>query len=87
MGIISFILFLFVAAACAWIAGSLVPGRAPGGFFARAIFGVIGAWIGSSLFGNFGPSLAGVPLIPAIIGSAILVFGLAVISRTFAHRV
>ena len=74
MGILMFILYLIVAAACAWIADMIVPGRLPGGFLTSAIVGVIGAWLGSSLFGSIGPSLAGVPLLPAILGSAILVF-------------
>jgi uncharacterized membrane protein YeaQ/YmgE (transglycosylase-associated protein family) len=74
MGLLMFILFLIVAAACAWIAEMIVPGRLPGGFLTSAIIGVIGAWVGSSLFGNLGPSLAGVPLLPAILGSALLIF-------------
>lgn len=81
MSILSFILFIIVAAVCAWIAAAVVPGRIPGGFLAAAIVGVIGAWIGASLFGNFGPDLAGVPLLPAIIGSGVLVFALALFSR------
>ena len=81
MSILGFILFLFVAAACAWIAESLVPGNVPGGFLVSAIVGIIGAWIGGSMVGNIGPSLAGVSVLPAILGSAVLVFGLALISR------
>jgi len=82
MSIIGFILFLIVAAVCAWIAEYFVPGRIPGGFFTAAIVGIIGAWIGGNVCGSFGPSLEGVCLVPTIIGSAILVFALAVLSRT-----
>jgi len=81
MGILAFILFLVVAAVCAWIAEAVVPGRIPGGFFTAAVVGIVGAWIGGSLLGNFGPTLEGISLMPAIIGSAILVFSLAVLSR------
>jgi uncharacterized membrane protein YeaQ/YmgE (transglycosylase-associated protein family) len=81
MSILGFILFLIVAAVCAGIAEMLVPGAVPGGFFASAIVGIIGAWIGTALFGSLGPSLAGVPLLPAILGSAIFVFLLSLISR------
>jgi uncharacterized membrane protein YeaQ/YmgE (transglycosylase-associated protein family) len=86
MGIISFLLFVIVAAVCAWIADAFVPGRIPGGFLAAAVVGVIGAWIGGNLFGHFGPDLAGVPLLPTILGSAILVFGLALLSGAFGYR-
>jgi uncharacterized membrane protein YeaQ/YmgE (transglycosylase-associated protein family) len=84
MGIVALLMFLIVAAACAWIAEHLVPGRAPGGFLASAVIGAIGAWIGTALMGHFGPDLAGVPLLPAIIGSAIFVFGMHLISGAFA---
>lgn len=83
MSILGFILYLIVASACAWIADMLVPGRIPGGFFASAIVGILGAWIGVSLMGTLGPSLAGVPLMPAIIGSAILVFLFSLLSNRF----
>jgi uncharacterized membrane protein YeaQ/YmgE (transglycosylase-associated protein family) len=86
MGIISFLLFIIIAAVCAWIADFFVPGRIPGGFIVAAIVGVIGAWIGGSLFGHFGPSLAGVALLPTILGSAILIFGLALLSGAFTRR-
>jgi uncharacterized membrane protein YeaQ/YmgE (transglycosylase-associated protein family) len=85
MSILGFLLFIIVAAVCAWIAEALVPGRIPGGFLASAIVGVIGAWIGTALFGHFGPDLAGVPLLPAIIGSAVLVFALALLSGVFVR--
>jgi uncharacterized membrane protein YeaQ/YmgE (transglycosylase-associated protein family) len=81
MGLISFLIMLLVAAACAWIAEMLVPGSIPGGFLVSAIVGLIGAWVGSSLFGAFGPSLEGVPLIPCILGTAILIFLLRLITR------
>jgi uncharacterized membrane protein YeaQ/YmgE (transglycosylase-associated protein family) len=83
MGILGFILFLVVAAVCAWIAEAIVPGRVPGGFLVSAIVGVIGAWIGTALFGHFGPDLAGVPVVPAIIGSAVLVFLMSLLSGFF----
>lgn len=86
MGILSFILFLIVAAACAYLAERLVPGVIPGGFFTSAIVGIIGAWIGGSLVGHVGPDLAGVALVPCILGSALLVFLLSVLSRGMTGR-
>jgi uncharacterized membrane protein YeaQ/YmgE (transglycosylase-associated protein family) len=86
MGILGFILFLIVAAICAWIGESIVPGVIPGGFITAAIVGIIGAWIGESLMGPVGPNLAGVSLVPAIIGSAVLVFILALLSRGLTRR-
>ena len=83
MGILSFILFLVIAAACAWLAEMMVPNAVPGGFLTSAIVGIIGAWIGGSLIGHVGPDLAGVALIPCILGSALLVFVVSLCSRGF----
>lgn len=80
MSILSFILYLIVAAVCAGIGSAVVPGRIPGGFLTAMIIGILGAWLGSLLMGSFGPALAGVALLPCIIGSALLVFLIAVIS-------
>jgi len=86
MGLLSFILFLIVASVCAFLAECLVPNSVPGGFLTSAIVGVIGAWIGGSLIGHFGPDLAGVALIPCVLGSAILVFLLSLVSGGLKRR-
>jgi uncharacterized membrane protein YeaQ/YmgE (transglycosylase-associated protein family) len=85
MSILTFLLFLVVAALCAGIAEYIVPGQVPGGFLTLAIVGVIGAWIGGNLFGSIGPSVLGVTLIPTILGSGLLVFVLSLVSRSFAR--
>lgn len=86
MDIIAIICYLVVAAVCAFIAEKCVPGVVPGGFLTAAIVGIIGAWVGGSLIGHFGPDLAGVSLVPCILGSAILVFGLSLCSRGFRRK-
>jgi uncharacterized membrane protein YeaQ/YmgE (transglycosylase-associated protein family) len=86
MSILSFILFLIVASVCAFLAERLVPNSVPGGFLTSAIVGIIGAWIGGSLIGHFGPDLAGVALVPCILGSAILVFLLSLVSGGLRSR-
>lgn len=86
MGIIGFLLFLLVAGVCAIIADAIVPGRIPGGFLVAAVVGVIGAWLGDALLGTFGPILAGVAILPTILGSGLLVFILSLVSGTLARR-
>jgi len=86
MSIVSFLLFLLIAGICAIIADAVVPGRIPGGFLVAIVVGVIGAWLGAAIFGTIGPSLAGVALIPTILGSAILVFLLSLLSGVIARR-
>ena len=86
MTILSFILFLIVASVCAYLAECLVPNTVPGGFFTSAIVGIIGAWVGGGLMGHFGPDLAGVALIPCIVGSAVLVFLVSLVSGGLRRR-
>lgn len=85
MTILGFILYLIIAAACAWIADYFVPGVLPGGFLTSAIFGLLGAWLGTSLMGSVGPVVAGVPIVSAIVGSAIVIFLAYLIGRA-THR-
>lgn len=80
MSILGFILYLIVAAVCAAIADRLVPGRVPGGFFTCAVFGILGAWIGGSLMGSIGPSLGGISILPAIVGSGLFIFLFSMLS-------
>jgi uncharacterized membrane protein YeaQ/YmgE (transglycosylase-associated protein family) len=84
MSILGFILFLIVAAVCASLGERLVPNSVPGGFFTSAIVGIVGAWIGGSLIGHVGPDLAGVSILPCILGSAIFVFLLSLAYRVKA---
>ena len=86
MTILGFIIFFIVAAVCAWIADYFVPGRVPGGFWGAALVGLIGAWIGDSMLGRWGPNLGGAYLIQTIIGSAVLVLVLSLFSRRWVRR-
>jgi uncharacterized membrane protein YeaQ/YmgE (transglycosylase-associated protein family) len=53
------------------------------GWIANIVAGLIGAWIGQGLLGTWGPSLAGMALIPSIIGAIILVLIVSlVVGRT-----
>jgi len=85
MSVLGFLMFLLIAGLCAVIAEAIFPGRVPGGFLVAVVVGVIGAWVGNSLFGTFGPLLAGIALLPTILGSGIVVFGIALLSGAFAR--
>lgn len=84
MGILMFIMYCIVASVCAGIAAYMVPGRIPGGFLTSVVFGILGAWIGGSMVGEIGPAFFGVAILPAILGSAILVFVLSLFARKTA---
>jgi uncharacterized membrane protein YeaQ/YmgE (transglycosylase-associated protein family) len=80
-----FIFYLVVAAVCAGIASRIVPGVGKNGFLGSAVLGMIGAWVGTCWLGNIGPSLEGVPLVPAIVGSAAVILAFYLASRIFAR--
>ena len=64
---------LIVGAVIGAIAGAITSRGAARGWISNIIAGLIGAWIGESLLGSWGPSLAGMALIPSIIGAIVLV--------------
>lgn len=50
------------------------------GCIGTSLAGLAGSWVGQSLFGNWGPSLAGMAIIPSVFGAAIVI---AVLSYFF----
>ena len=66
---------LIVGAIIGAIAGAIVGKGKAMGCIANILAGLIGAYVGQALPGisNFGPSLAGMHLIPSIIGAIIVV--------------
>ncbi len=64
---------LIVGAIIGAIAGSITKKGDSMGWIANIIAGLVGSMIGQAIFGNRGPSLAGMALIPSILGAVILV--------------
>ncbi|QSB51062.1 GlsB/YeaQ/YmgE family stress response membrane protein [Leuconostoc falkenbergense] len=64
---------LIVGAIIGAVAGAITSRGAAMGWTSNIIAGLIGSWLGESLLGSWGPSLAGMALIPSIIGAVILV--------------
>lgn len=65
------------------IAGAITNKGSSMGWIANILAGLVGSWLGQSLLGSWGPSLAGMALIPSIIGAVILV---AVVSYLFGKK-
>ena len=64
---------LIVGAIIGVIAGAITGSGNSMGWIANIIAGLIGSAIGQALLGTWGPSLAGMALIPSILGAVILV--------------
>jgi uncharacterized membrane protein YeaQ/YmgE (transglycosylase-associated protein family) len=82
MSLLGILLSLVVASTSAWIVDYLYPGTIPGGFLVATIVGIIGALIGGML-GHIGPAIAGISIVPCVLGCALLIAGLALVSRNF----
>jgi uncharacterized membrane protein YeaQ/YmgE (transglycosylase-associated protein family) len=70
---LGFIILLIVAAIAGAIGEMIAGGKVPGGWLGSILAGLIGAWLGSMLL-HVGPVIGGIQVIPAIIGAAIFVF-------------
>lgn len=64
---------LIVGAIIGAIAGSITKKGNSMGWIANIVAGLVGSMISQAIFGNWGPSLAGMALIPSILGAVILV--------------
>ena len=65
------------------IAGAITSKGSSMGILANIVAGLIGSSVGQALFGSWGPSLAGMALVPSILGAVIVV---AVVSFFFSRR-
>jgi uncharacterized membrane protein YeaQ/YmgE (transglycosylase-associated protein family) len=72
---------LIVGGIIGWLAGLITGRNIPGGIIGNIIAGFIGAWLGGLIFGEWGPDIGGFAIIPAIIGSIILVLIVSFIMR------
>lgn len=64
---------LLIGAVIGAVAGALTSRGTPMGWIGNILAGLIGSWLGESLLGSWGPTIAGMALVPSIIGAVILV--------------
>ena len=56
-----------------FIAGGITKKGGAMGIIANIIAGLVGSSVGQALFGSWGPKLAGMALVPSILGAVIVV--------------
>ena len=64
---------LIVGALICLIAGAITNKGSSMGWIANILAGLVGSFVGQALLGTWGPSLAGMALIPSIVGAVIVV--------------
>ena len=65
------------------VAGEITEIAGSRGIIGRIIAGFIGSSVGQAIFGTWGPSLAGMALIPSVLGAIIVI---AVVSFFFGKK-
>lgn len=66
-----------------FIAGAITKKGGAMGIIANIIAGLLGSSVGQALFGTWGPTLAGMALVPSILGAVIVI---AVVSFFFGKK-
>ena len=66
-----------------FIAGGITKKGGAMGIIANIIAGLVGSSVGQALFGSWGPKLAGMALVPSILGVVIVI---AVVSFFFGKK-
>lgn len=64
---------LIVGALIGVVAGAITNRGESMGWIANILAGLIGSWLGQTLFGSWGPALAGMALVPSIVGAIFLI--------------
>ncbi|MFC3886002.1 GlsB/YeaQ/YmgE family stress response membrane protein [Bacillus songklensis] len=82
----SFIWSLIIGGIIGWVASLLTGRDIPGGIIGNIIAGFIGAWLGTAIFGDFGPEVGGFELIPAIIGAVLLALIVSFVMRRMGNN-
>ena len=75
--------YIIVGGLIGLIAGAITKKGGSMGLIANIIAGLVGSSVGQSLLGSWGPSLAGMAIIPSIVGAVIVV---AVVSYLFGRK-
>lgn len=94
MTLVSFLVLLLIAAVCG-AAGQALAGYTLGGCLVSIVVGLVGAYVGMWMAGQFGlPTFLVIdvggesfPIVWAVLGSALLAFGFGLLRRTSARRV
>ncbi|EOW9527140.1 GlsB/YeaQ/YmgE family stress response membrane protein [Bacillus cytotoxicus] len=63
------------------LAGMITGKDFPLGIVGNIIAGLIGSWVGSALFGQWGPEWSGIFILPALLGAIVFILIVTFFSR------
>ena len=82
--LVGLLVALVIAGIIGWLADRIVPGDLPYGLLGAIVAGLLGSFVGGLLLGDLGPGIAGIELIPALVGAVILAFVANAVVKTRA---
>ena len=74
---------LIIGGLIGFIAGGITKKGGAMGIIANIIAGLLGSSVGQALFGTWGPKLAGMAIVPSVLGAVIVI---AVVSFFFGKK-
>lgn len=74
--VVGFVVMFVVAFAIGQVANRILPTQIPHGYLGSTAVGLVGAWLGVRLLGEWGPQIAQIRLIPGVLGALLLTVGL-----------
>lgn len=74
---------LIVGGLIGFIAGGITRKGGAMGIIANIIAGLLGSFVGQAVFGTWGPNLAGMAIVPSVLGAVIVI---AVVSFFFGKK-
>lgn len=82
----SFLWYIIIGGILGWLAGLIVKRDVPGGILGNILAGIVGAWLGSVLLGDWGWQVSKFYVFPALIGNIILILIVSFIMRATAKK-
>lgn len=74
---------LIVGGLIGFVAGGITRKGGAMGIIANIIAGLLGSYVGQAVFGTWGPNLAGMAIVPSVLGAVIVI---AVVSFFFGKK-
>ncbi|MFP5493858.1 GlsB/YeaQ/YmgE family stress response membrane protein [Parvimonas sp. G1641] len=74
---------LIVGGLIGFVAGGITRKGGAMGIIANIIAGLLGSYVGQAVFGTWGPDLAGMAIVPSVLGAVIVI---AVVSFFFGKK-
>ncbi|RXK18124.1 GlsB/YeaQ/YmgE family stress response membrane protein [Macrococcus sp. DPC7161] len=81
-----FIISLIVGGLIGWFAGVILGTDIPGGKIGNIIAGFLGAAVGGWLLPHFGPEFGGFYIIPALVGTIVLILVVSFVLKLMHKR-